>query len=119
MTADSFEEQYGDLVRREFSEYTTARTFMMALGRRRPPIEVKEGVLKVWLAKTGLPEGAVRVSSSAELQEKYGDVLERLAEENPSPYKLCKALKKSTPPVYVTDATAKQWFKRHRGDLQY
>ena len=55
----------------------------------------------------------MKVWSSAELQQKYGDVLPLLAEENSSPYKLCKALKTRTPPVYVTDAIAKEWFKYH------
>ena len=71
MTADAFEEQYGDLVRREFSEYTTAFTLKKALEQRRPPVRVSDGVLKEWLAKTGLPEGAVKVSSSDEPEEQY------------------------------------------------
>ena len=119
MTAAAFEEQYGDLVRRDFSKYTTARTLKTALENRQPPIRVSDGLLKVWLAKTGLPEGAVKVSSCAELQEHYGDVLEVLAAETSSSYTLCSALKKRTPPVYVTDGVAKQWFKRCRGDLQW
>ena len=61
----------------------------------------------------------MKVSSSAELQEKYGDVVAVLAEENPSSHKLCQALKRRTPPVYVTDGVAKEWFKHHRGDLEY
>ena len=71
MTSDVFEEQYGDLVRRDFSEYTTAHTLRIALEKRRPPIRVSDAVLKLWLAKTGLPEGAVKVSSSDEPEEQY------------------------------------------------
>ena len=66
-----------------------------------------------------MPEDAVQVSTSGDLQEQYGDVLQQLAEEHSSAYKLCRALRKLTPPVFVTDGVATEWFKRYRGDLQY
>ena len=48
LTAVQFEAQYGDLVRREYAEHSTARTLRRALEERRPPVLVSEGVLKVW-----------------------------------------------------------------------
>ena len=119
MNAVAFEEKHGDLVRREFSEYTTAYTLQKALEKRRPPIRVSVAMLRVWFGKITLPEGAVKVSSSTELQALYGEELDSLAEENPSAYKLRQALKKRSPPVYITDGIAKEWFKRYRGELQY
>jgi truncated hemoglobin YjbI len=36
--------------------------------------------------------------------------------QNPTAYKLCKALRELESPVFVTDATAKTWFKVYHGD---
>ena len=119
MTADVFEDKYGDLVRREFSQYTTAHRLQKVLAQRREPLNIPVGVLKLWLVKTGLPEGAVKVSSAEELQEKYGDVAQELAGKHSPPFTLCRAFKTCTPPVYVTDRVAKSWFRVFRGDLQF
>ena len=119
LTTKAFEEQYGDLVRQDFSQYTTAHTLRKALEDRHPTVNVSVGVLKVWLATKNIPEEAVKVSSCTELQEQYGKVLKSLAEENPTAYKLCIALKRRSPPVCITEGIAKEWFKRHCGELQY
>ena len=71
----------------------------------------------MWISKYRLPSGAVRVSSSRELHEKYDALLKVVVVQNDSLYKLCKALQGGTPPVYVSDAIAKEWFKRYRSDL--
>ena len=41
-----------------------------------------------------------------------------LVTDNPSPYKLCKALRESTPPIFITDGLAKEWFRKYQGDLK-
>ena len=74
LTAEQFESQYGDTMRREYAEYVTPRTLMRALEHRRPRIPVSEGVLKVWFSKQAAPAGTITVSSAAELNEKYGDL---------------------------------------------
>ena len=52
ITADAFEQKYGLQVRRDFSQYTTARQLRNALaGRPRYPILVSDGVLKQWFCK--------------------------------------------------------------------
>ena len=63
-------------------------------------------------------EGAVKITSSVELQEKYGDVVQLLVAEHHTAYRLCKALRNRTPPVSVTDGVAKEWFKRYHSDLK-
>ena len=38
VTADAFQDSYGDLVGTEFTEHATARTLQVALAKRKPPI---------------------------------------------------------------------------------
>ena len=117
LRAAQFEEQHGHLLRRELSQYSTARTLRRALEERRPSIRVSEGVLKVWFSKHTAPPGTVTVSSAAELEALYGDVVRALAASHASPYKLCRAMLAATPPVRVTDGIAKQWFPRFGPDV--
>ena len=107
LTAVQFEAQYGELVRREFPQYLTARTLRRALEERRPPVRVSDGVLKVWFATQAAPPGTVTVSSASELDEQYGDMVRALAATHESAYKLCRALLAATPPLRVTDGLAK------------
>ena len=91
LTAVSFESQYGELVRREYAQHSTARTLQRALEARQPPVRVSEGVLKVWFVKQAAPPDTVIVSSAAELDEQYGEVVRGLAATHASAYKLCRA----------------------------
>ena len=99
LTAALFEERYGRLVAEQYAEYTTARTLRVALSTHRPSIIVTDGMLKLWLQKYRVPADAVQVSSVAELVEKYGDILPGIAAENPTAYRLQRALKGCVPPV--------------------
>ena len=119
LTAAQFELQYGELVRREHAEHSTARTLRRALEERRPPVRVSEGVLKVWFAKQAAPPDTVIVSSAAELDEQYGEVVRSLAATHASAYKLCRAMLTATPPLRVTDGIAKEWLRRYGQVLQY
>ena len=67
LTAAVFQERYGELVSREYAQYTTAYKLRVALEQRRPPIKVSDGMLKVWLANTRMPADALQVSSAQEL----------------------------------------------------
>ena len=118
LNADSFEAQYGILVRSEYPDLTSARQIKTALVRRMPPIEVSEGVLKVWLHKTGIPDGAVVLKSAADLQTRYGDLVIRLFFEHRSAYLLCKALRAQQPPLYVTEDACKYWLRRYAPGLE-
>ena len=118
LNADSFEAQYGILVRSEYPDLTSARQIKTALVRRMPPIEVSEGVLKVWLHKTGIPDGAVVLQSAADLQTRYGELVLGLSVEHHSAFRLCKALRAQQPPLYVTDEICKVWLKAHASDFK-
>ena len=89
----------------------------------KPPICMTQGLLKQWLSKYGKAaaahdassssgSAAVRISSRAELEEKFGNVLHTIADANPTPFRFCGAMQKRSPPVYVTPGVAKEWFKK-------
>ena len=113
LTAAEFQERYGDLVAREYSEYDTARTLQRALGVRKPPIVVSEAMLKVWFQTQRMPVNALKVSSAQDLHEKCGSFLVSLAAEHHTAYKLGRALKERDPPVFVSDGVLKQWLQRY------
>ena len=87
---------------------TSYRALRAVLGQRQPPIDVSEGVLRQWLNTSMKPLDAITVSSTEDLQEKYGDVVKVLVREYATAYKLCKALRPQTLAVYCTDGIAKQ-----------
>ena len=109
LTARVFELRYGAMVREEYVNLSP-RMLAKALAARSPQIKVSEGVLRVWLDKFNLPEGAVAISTRHELSEKYGEVVAAMATEHGSGYRLQQALKKRDPPVYVTLGAAMGWF---------
>ena len=45
--------------------------------------------------------------------------MQGLADEYPTTFKLCGALRKQSPPVLVSAGVAKEWFKYHCDDLKY
>ena len=114
-TADEFEKKYGNLVREQYGQCGTAFKLDKALRAHKPAICITQGILKQWYLKYGSagPEGhsasssgqavcaAISISCRAELQEKYGDILQSMADENPTAYRLCAALKKMSPSVLV------------------
>ena len=82
-----------------------------------PLLVVTDGVLKVWFKQNSQPKDARKVSSAEEL-ENLGFVHE-VADANPSPYKLCQALRARTPPILASDGVAKEWFRQYRGSMKY
>ena len=94
LTAAAFQSLYGNLCSEHFGQYTTARTLRIALSKRKPPIIVTDGILKIWFAKFRLPSDAVTVSSAEELHRRYGDFLPALAAQNPTAYCLTRVLAK-------------------------
>ena len=113
LTAALFHERYGDLVSEHYAQHTAAYTLRIALSKRKPPIIVTDGMLKLWFAKYRVPSDAVSVDSLEELHSRYGDVLPALAAQNPTAYRLNRVLKERTPPLYVSDEVLKRWLRRY------
>ena len=109
ITAPQFEKRYGAMCRAEYPGYTGREALRTVLLQRQPPIDVPEGVLRQWLKRTVKPPGAITVSSTKELEEKYGAVVRLLVATHATAYKLCQALRAQTPAVYCTDGIAKEW----------
>ena len=132
-SADDFEKKYGKLVREKYAEYGTAFKLDKALRAHKPAICMTQGLLKQWFLKYGgaatggnaasssgqAVSAAIRITSRAELQQKFGDVLQSMADEHPTAYRLRAALVKMSPSVLVSDGVAKEWFKHHRSELKY
>ena len=113
LTATPPEERYGVLLRSELSEYTSHKALRTVLEQRQPPIDVSEGVLRQWLETPMKPLDASTVSSTEDLQEKYGDGVKVLVKEHATAYKICKALRSQALALYRSDGIAKQWFKKY------
>ena len=111
ITAPQFEKRYGAMCRAEHPEVTGHGALRTVLLNRKPPIDVTAGVLLLWLKRSVKPADAITVSSTKELQEKYGAVVKLLSTEHATAYKLCQALRSQKPAVYCSDGIAKEWIK--------
>ena len=62
---------------------------------------------------------ASSIESAGDFEKRYGDRARALVAEHASAYKLCKALRESSDPVFVSDVIAKQWLRKfsEEGDL--
>ena len=60
-------------------------------------------------------ESGVRITSTDELEREWGDSIRHLAQEQPTAYLLCQALRKLSPPILVSDAIAGRWLRDHGG----
>lgn len=49
------------------------------------------------------------------LQEQHGVLVAEVAKERPTYFKLCKALRERDPPLYISDAVARQWLAKYGG----
>ena len=67
---------YGqELAAEPYVDIRTPYRLRRALGQRRPPLDVTEGVCKQWFDKYRTPAGAVRVEKVDQLEAKYGAVV--------------------------------------------
>ena len=57
----------------------------------------------------------MRVTSAAELEELYGDTIRHYAVEYPTAFKLCKVLRERSPPICISDRSAKDWLRSYGG----
>ena len=60
-----------------------------------------------------MPPDAVSVSGAEELEKKYGDSIRHLAAANRTGYLLASALKQRSPPLHVTEQSAKTWLHKY------
>ena len=118
ITAAQFEKRYGAMCRAEYPEYTGREALRTVLLQRHPPIDVPDGVLRQWLKRSIKPADAITVSSSDDLQEKYGDLVKGLVLVHANAYRLCQALRAQSPAVYCSDGIAKQWTKKYGSELK-
>ena len=117
ITANQFEKRYGAMCRAEYPEHTGEKALRTVLLQRQPPIDVPEGVLRQYLKRSIKPANAITVSSSDDLQEKYGDLVKGLVIVHATAYRLCQALRAQSPAVYCSDGIAKQWIKKNGREL--
>ena len=57
-------------------------------------------------------------SSAIEFEDKFGVLAAPLADEHNTAYKLTRALRDLTPPVYITDGVAKSWLAKFQGKVR-
>ena len=75
ITANQFEKRYGAMCRAEYPEHTGHEALRTVLLQRQPPVDVSLGVLRQWLKISIKLADAITVSSTKELEEKYGAVV--------------------------------------------
>ena len=113
--SEDFETRYGDLVAREFPDFTTAYTLKRALASRVPPIIISEGILKNWFDKYRLPAGAVKVADAAALQDQCGAILPALAARTSRVSDIMRELKTMTPSVHASHNVITRWLRIYFG----
>ena len=99
------------------SEFPSAYLLHSALSRRKPPIDVSMTAVRTWWDKYRHGQVQASVSNAKDLDDKYGEIVRRLATEHRSAYKLTAALKKMDTPLHVSDGIARQWLIKHFGPL--
>ncbi len=113
LTAQSFDEKYGQLVATDHSDCQTPYKLRRALLSRKPSINVTEAMLKVWFSKYRVAAGTVKIGSVDELQTKCAEYLPSLAVTHNTAYKLQRALLTCEPPVSVSEGILKVWLNRY------
>ena len=92
-----------------------------ALVGMSPPITVTYATVRTWWSKYKLAIGTTSVATAQALEDQHGDSIRHLTVDNATAYKLCKALRERSPPLFVSDGVAKQWLSKFGGqsDLKY
>ena len=110
-TAETLELGYGEILR-EYGELTFYK-LKQKLSARVPPLDVSEGVLKQWILKYRLPADAIQIMGAEDLEKRYGEAIRHLATSDCTGYKLQAALKKLSPPLYVSDQASRDWLRKY------
>ena len=123
LSGEELQQRHGGILSQPpLSEATSAYLLHKALTGRVPPVCVSMGAVKTWWTKYRLSAPAAAASSiesAGDFEQRCGDRARALVAEHPSAYKLCKALRDSADPVFVSDGIAKQWLRKfsEQGDL--
>ena len=116
LTAAALQQQYGtELANGPLSQCTSAYFLHKAL--REKGIDISMGAVKQWWTSHRVQPGAARIQTAKDLQELHGSRIQHLVAEHSTAFKLCKALREMDPPVFVTDAVAKQWLLKYDGTI--
>jgi len=114
LTTKSLEDGYGSTLRTPPYSACTSAYLLHAAITRDLGIDVTYATVRYWYDKYRF-HGELSARSAAEANDKYGEILQALSVDNSTAYKLCKALRERTPPVYLTDRVSKQWLFACRG----
>jgi hypothetical protein len=116
LNAEELQAQYSQLLSQPpYGEATSAYFLHKVLQQHVPPIRVTHGTVKQWWNKFRVSAGDIRLTSAAELQERYGDSIGHYAVEYPTAFKLCAALRLRVPPICIDDSIAKEWLRQYGG----
>ena len=118
LNAAELQYQYGFLLLQPpCSDATSPYLLHQTLKRREgilsemSPIIVSLGAVKVWWTKYK-EDSPLDALNAHELESRYGERVRSLVADNPTSYKLCRAMRRLLPPVYVTEAVAKSWLRK-------
>ena len=56
------------------------------------------------------------MTTAAELQAQYGDVVRAELGDCATPYRICGALRRKTPPLYVSQPVLTAWLREYGGE---
>ena len=75
------------------------------------PNGITHSAVKTWWDVYRNVEGADRISTAQQLQDRHGDSISHLAEQCKTAFVLCSTLRKMQPPIFVSNSIAKQWLR--------
>ena len=111
LTSADLQEQYADTLKR--SPYCDARSpFLLHKALQTlMPGRITIAAVKHWWDVYRSVEGADRISTAQQLQDRHGDSIAHLAQECKTAWKLCNTLSKRQPPIFVSNSIAKEWLR--------
>ena len=80
-------------------------------------INIAIGACKLWWKKYRVVTGQISIASAEDLEHQYGSSIRHLVAEHKTSYRLCSALFKLQPPVYVTSPIASKWLEKYGGQF--
>ena len=116
LSAKELHEQYGhELTEGVLAQCPSAYFLQQALDSK--GLKVSQETCKQWWQKyrNAAAVAASGIKSAEHLQELHGSSVKYLASEAKTSFLLCRALRESVPPVYVSDGICKQWLLKYGG----
>ena len=116
LSAVELEERYGAvLAAPPYAEMKSAYLLHRALVLAHPAVAFGYPACRIWWTKHRVMAGGIRLSSSREVEEKYGAVLREETMTDASVFMFQKALEARSPPLLVSEEVAKGWLREHGG----